>query len=282
MKQVLIIYIATLIIKLFAYNFSNVTAIFADALHSIVDIAILILLATASRASEQRADVSHPMGHGLVKNVTSLAISVAFITVLALELFREGINKILNPAESYNNLEVALIAEFTVLGLLLLATVLYMRKSGVINRTVMLESLNDSLSTVAAIVGIFAISIGYRFFDGIATILIATLIVFNSLRLFIDNAKFLIGLSPPEEFYTEVEKFCREMGLKGVHEMVALYIDEGTIHLDMHVTVDKRMSVDEADELIESFTENLKKRFPNIKHVSIHLCTHTGERRKFY
>lgn len=282
MKQILIIYILTLIIKLFAYYFSNVTAIFADALHSIVDIAILFLLATASRASKRKADVSHPMGHGLVKNVTSLAVSVAFITVLAFELFREGINRILNPAENYSNLEIALIAEFTVLGLLMLGTVLYMRKSGVINRTVMLESLNDSLSTVAAILGIFAISIGYPIFDGIATILIATLIVFNSLRLFIDNAKFLIGLSPPEEFYSEVEKFCKEMGLKGVHDMVALYVDEGTIHLDMHVTVDKRMSVDEADELIESLTENLKKRFPEIKHVSIHLCTHTGERRKFY
>ncbi|MEM0214942.1 MAG: cation diffusion facilitator family transporter [Archaeoglobaceae archaeon] len=282
MKQILIIYVVTFCIKLIAYYFSNVTAILADALHSIVDIVLLILLATASRASERKADVLHPMGHGLIKNVSSLVVSVTFITVLALELFREGVNKIFNPAESYNNLEIAIIAEFTVLGLLLLGTVLYMRKSSVINRTVMFESLNDSLSTIAAILGIFAISIGHLYFDGIATILIATLIAINSFRLLIDNAKFLIGLSPPEEFYSEVEKFCNEMGLKGVHDMVALYIDEGAIHLDMHVTVDKQMSVEKADELIESFTENLKRRFPNIKHVSIHLCTHTGERRKFY
>ncbi|MEM2726775.1 MAG: cation diffusion facilitator family transporter [Archaeoglobaceae archaeon] len=282
MKQILTIYIITLIIKILAYVFSNITAIFADALHSVVDIMLLFLLATASRASGRKADLMHPMGHGLIKNVASLAISIAFITVLAFELFKEGINKILNPAESYPNLEIALIAEFSVLGLLIFATVLYWRRKGVISRTVMFESLNDSLSTIAAIFGIFAISHEYMVFDGIATIVIAVLIALNSLRLFIENAKFLIGLSPPEEFYSAVEKFCQDRGIRGVHDMVALYMDEGAIHLDMHVTVDGEMSVNKADELIEGLTDDLKKNFPDIKHVSIHLCTHKGDRRKIY
>ncbi|MCS7143610.1 MAG: cation diffusion facilitator family transporter [Archaeoglobaceae archaeon] len=282
MRLILVIYITTLIIKLLAYFFSSVTAIFADALHSVVDIVLLLILATASRASERKPDHLHPMGHGLIKNIASLAISVAFITVLAFELFREGINKILNPAESYPNLEIALIAEFLVLGLLMFATVLYWRRKGVVSRTVMFESLNDSLSTLAAIIGIFAIFGGYMVFDGIATIVIALLIAFNSIKLFVENAKFLVGLSPPEEFYNEIENFCQNKGIKGVHDMVALYMDEGAIHLDMHVTVEGRMSVEKADELIEELAEELKRNFPNIRHVSIHLCSHKGDRRKIY
>lgn len=282
MRQILSIYIITLVIKLIAYLFSNVTAILADAVHSIVDITILILLFTASRASERKADRLHPMGHGLIKNVASLAISVAFITVLAFELFKEGINKIINPAESYPNLEVALIAEFLVLILLIFAMILYWRKRGIVNRTVMFESLNDSLSTLAAIIGIFAISWGYMFFDGIATLVIAMLIALNSIRLFLENSKFLLGLSPPDDFYIDVEKFCEERGIKGVHDMIAFYTGEEAIHLDMHVTVDGNMSVEKADELIEAITEDLKKNFPNIKHVSIHLCSHEGNRRKIY
>ncbi len=100
MKTILTIYFITLTIKLVAYSFSGITAVLADALHSIVDIMLLILLATASKASEKKADKLHPMGHGLIKNVASLAISVAFITVLAFELFKEGINKTLNPVKS--------------------------------------------------------------------------------------------------------------------------------------------------------------------------------------
>ncbi|MDI9642787.1 MAG: cation diffusion facilitator family transporter [Archaeoglobaceae archaeon] len=282
MKLILAIYLTTFLIKIFAYLSSNVTAIFADALHSVVDIMLLLLLATASKVSEIKADKLHPMGHGLVKNVASLAISVAFITILAFELLKEGLNKIINPIKNYPNLEIALIAEFSVLALLLLGTVVYKRKKGVISRTIMFESLNDSLSTIAAILGILAISWGYPLSDGIATIIIALLIVFNSIRLFLENAKLLIGMSPPEEFYRKIENFCLEKGIKGVHDMVAIYLDEGTIHLDMHVTVDGEMSVKKADELIEGLAEELKDKFPNIKHISIHLCPHGGNRRKIY
>lgn len=282
MKAIFAIYFITLTIKLLAYLFSNITAVLADALHSVVDILLLTFLAMASKASEKSADKLHPVGHGPIKNIASLTMSVAFITVLAFELFREGINKVLNPIKSYSNLEIALFAEILVLGLLLVATVLYRRRKGIINKTVLLESLNDSLSTLAAIIGIIAISLGHTMFDGIATILIATLIAINSIRLFFENARFLIGLSPPEEFYSEVEKFCLEKGLKGVHDMVALYTDEDSIHLDMHVTVNRNMRVDEADELIEDLAEELKNNFPKIKHVSIHLCSHFGDRRKIY
>lgn len=282
MKAILAIYFITLAIKLVAYLFSNITAVLADSLHSVVDILLLILLAMASKASEKSADELHPMGHGAIKNIASLTMSVAFITVLALELFREGINKILNPIKNYSNLEIALFAEILVLALLLLAAVLYYRRKGIINRTVLLESLNDSLSTLAAIIGIIAISLGHTVFDGIATISIATLIAINSIRLFFENARFLIGLSPPEEFYCEVEKFCMDKGIKGVHDMLALYTDEDSIHLDMHVTVERNMSVEEADKLVEDLAEELKNKFPKIKHVSIHLCSHFGDRRKIY
>jgi len=282
MKLILGIYLLTLAIKLFAYVFTGIYAILADLMHSLVDILLLLILATASKASKKAADRLHPMGHGPIKNIASLAISVAFITVLALELFKEGINRLLNPLESYPNPEIAIYAELLVLLLLLLATAIYWKREGVVSRTVMFESLNDSLSTVAALSGIILISMGYSIFDGIATILISILIAINSIRLFLENARFLIGLSPPDEFYGEVEKFCQREGIKGVHDMVATYIDEGTIHLDMHVTVDGGMSVDRADKLIEDLANDLRKSFPEIKHISIHICSHPGEKRKFY
>jgi ferrous-iron efflux pump FieF len=282
MKLILGIYLLTLTIKFSAYLFTGIYAILADAMHSLVDILLLLILATASKASRKAADRRHPMGHGLIKNVASLAISVAFITVLVFELLKEGINRLLNPIESYSNPEIALYAELLVLFLLLLATAIYLRRKGIVSRTVMFESFNDSLSTLAALLGIIFISMGYTSFDGIATIAIALLIAINSIRLFLENARFLICLSPPEEFYSEVEKFCQREGIKGVHEMVATYIDEGAIHLDMHVTVDGDMSVDRAEKLIEDLANDLRKRFPEIKHVSIHLCSHLGEKRKFY
>ncbi|KAA0003343.1 MAG: hypothetical protein FE044_01685, partial [Thermoplasmata archaeon] len=62
-----------------------------------------------------------------------------------------------------------------------------------------------------------------------------------AVKLICHNARLLLGMSPPNEFYNEVERICRTFpGVKGVHDMVATYIGENKIHLDMHVTVEKK------------------------------------------
>jgi len=62
--------------------------------------------------------------------------------------------------------------------------------------------------------------------------------------------------------------------------MIATYIGENKIHLDMHITVDGKMSVDEADKLSEKIAEKLQKEMPEIEHLTIHFCPHYGEKRK--
>ncbi|MEM4701968.1 MAG: cation diffusion facilitator family transporter, partial [Archaeoglobaceae archaeon] len=152
-----------------------------------------------------------------------------------------------------------------------------------LNRTAMFETLNDSLSTLSAIFGILLISSGLSIFDGIMTMTIASLIAYNSIRLFIENTKFLLGFSPSEEFYQMVERAVKGVdGVDGVHGMLAIYTAENEIHLDLHVTVDGNKKVSETDLLSKKIIEKLKEDFPEIKHVSIHFCSSHGKRRKIY
>ena len=165
--------------------------------------------------------------------------------------------------------------------ILLVASVIYSRKSGILNRTVFVETLNDSFSTVAAIAGIFIVSLGYPSFDGVVAVIISLMIFYNSVRLIRQNARFLLGLSPPDEFYQKVERELLSLeSVKGVHDMISTYIGERDIHLDMHVTIDGNMTVAEADELSANIVERLKREIPEIKHVSVHFCPHHGEIRK--
>lgn len=279
---VLLVYLITFSIKLVAFYYSNLSAILADVFHSIVDISLILILLLASRISKKVADNHHPHGHGLVKNIASLAASIAFITLLCFELLKEGWDRIVNP-KVYENLDVAFFAEFTVLCLLLSTTLFLREQKGILGKTAMYETLNDSLSTLSAILGIILVSHGFAIFDGIATIIIALLIAYNSSKLFLENVRFLLGLSPSEEFYSRVEKSVKSVnGVNGVHDMLAIYTAENEIHLDLHVTIDGNMKVDEADLIARGIVENLRKDFPEIKHVSIHFCPHFGERRKIY
>ncbi|WP_456468297.1 cation diffusion facilitator family transporter [Archaeoglobus sp.] len=283
MIDILAIYVLSLGVKLAAYHFSGFTAIFADALHSVVDITIISILLMSERVARKAPDPSHPLGHEMAKNVASLIVGVGFIAFLSFELAKEGVDKILSPTGLYENTETAIAAEVFVLFLLLLAAFLSARRAGILNRTLLIESMNDALSTLAAIVGVGLVWLGYPIFDGVATLLIALIIFYNSFKLVKDNAKLLLGLSPSEEFYESVESVCVDIeGVKGVHDMVGVYTGENSIHLDLHVTVDEEMTVKDADRLSVEIAKAIRAKHPEVRHISIHFCPHGGKKRKIY
>ena len=279
--KILAIYIVTLAMKLFGYIISGYFVLLADALHGISDIAGILLLISSGIISRKPSDESHPLGHEMARNVASLVVAVVFITIIAFELFKEGIIKIISPAPYYSNTLIVIGVELAVLLLLLLSAYILHKEKGILSRTLFLESINDALSTFAAIAGIVVVSIGYKIFDGVASIFIAILISYNAFKLIKYNTRFLLGMSPSDKFYRDVEKICKSFKeVKGVHDMIATYIGENKIHLDMHITVDGKMSVDEADKLSEKIAEKLQKEMPEIEHLTIHFCPHYGEKRK--
>jgi len=283
MIDILLIYLILFGIKLIAYHFSGFTAILADAMHSIMDIAMILILLVSERFARRSPDLSHPLGHEMAKNIASLIVGVVFATVLSFELAKEGLGKILNPQSFYQNIDIALGIEIIVLIMLFIAVLLSAKREGVLNRTLFVESVNDSLSTFAAIFGVILVWSGYPFFDGVATLLIAVLIFYNSLRLIVNNARILLGLSPSDEFYESVERVCADIDeVKGVHDMVGVYTGENSIHLDIHVTVDGKMSVEDADKLSVKIADDIMAKHPEVRHISVHFCPHEGERRRVF
>ncbi len=281
MLDVLAIYFIAFVVKVVAYFSSGYAVLIADSMHSVVDITMILLVLLSRRLSQRSADPSHPFGHELAKNLGSLIVAVSFITVVSFELFKEGVYVLLTPHHIYENTNFAILCEFAVLLLLIIASVISWRREGILNKTLLFESVNDSLSTVSAIFGIFLTSLGYTMFDGIATIAIAFLIALNSVKLIKENVRFLMAHSPPDSFYDEVEKVCTKIeNVEGVHDMLGVYVGEKSIHLDLHVTVDGEMKVRDVDKLSEIIAAELKEKIPEIKHVTIHFCPHKGDKRK--
>ena len=118
-------------------------------------------------------------------------------------------------------------------------------------------------------------------FDGIVSIVIAGMISYNAAKLIRHNTRFLLGMSPSEEFYHEVEEICKSYDeFKGVHDMIATFIGENKVHLDLHITVNGKMNVDEADKLSEKLANALQQKMPEIGYVVVHFCPHYGKKRK--
>ena len=79
--------------KIYGYFISGYLILLADGLRGISDIAGIALLMYSGFLARKPSDASHLLGHEMVRNVASLVVAVAFITIIVFELFKEGIKR---------------------------------------------------------------------------------------------------------------------------------------------------------------------------------------------
>ncbi len=279
MRLYFLVYIVIGILRFGAYLATGYLVMLAEFFHGIIDLIILSVLKKSQSISLKPPDEQHPYGHGLAENIGALTVSIAFITLVSFELFREGIGRILTPGEFFYP-EVAVSILFLTLALLFLSFYKASKGKDSLSKAIKTELLNDTLSTSAAILGIVLSRI-YPVADGFFTIFIGAIIASNALRLYRENASILLGRSPDEDFYFKLKDVIKSFKeIRDVHDVSAIYIGRNRVHLDMHVTVDGNMSVKEADELTVKISSKIKNKIPEVDFVSIHVCSETSGKLK--
>ncbi len=277
LKLTIATYSAIVLVKFVCYAITGYLAMLAEALHNVVDLLIFSALLYSEKVSAKPADHLHPLGHGLAKNLSGVVVAVVFITVVAFELFLEGIERILHPSAGRYPEFAVIVLVATILPPALL-TLIYRGERSSTEESAFAELLNDIASSLGAIFGIYFSSIGYPIADGLASIFIAVLISLNGYRLFKTNASYLLGRSPDESFYERVRAIVESFPeVEDVHDIIAIYMGENKIHLDMHVTVDGSMSVREADELTARIAKKILQEIPEVAYVLIHVCAERGK-----
>ncbi len=277
LKLTVATYSAVVLVKFVCYAITGYLAMLAEALHNVVDLLIFSALLYSEKVSAKPADHLHPLGHGLAKNLSGVVVAVVFITVVAFELFLEGIERILHPSAGRYPEFAVIVLVATILPPALL-TLIYRGERSSTEESAFAELINDIASSLGAIFGIYFSSIGYPIADGLASIFIAVLISLNGYRLFKTNASYLLGRSPDESFYERVKAIVESFPeVEDVHDIIAIYMGENRIHLDMHVTVDGSMSVRDADELTARIAKKILQEIPEVAYVLIHVCAEKGK-----
>ncbi len=277
LKLTALVYALMVIAKVVCYYLTGYLVILAEALHNIVDVSVFATLLYSERISRKPPDHVHPLGHELARNLGCVTVAVVFITLIAFELIREGFERILNPAEGRYP-EVALAVLLASVLVLILITAVYRGKRTSTEESAFFELINDVASSSGAVFGVFMTSHGYPIVDGTVSVLIALLIAFNGYRLFKKNASYLLGRSPSDDFYDRVRRIVESFPeVIDVHDMIAVYIGENKVHLDMHVTVREDMTVKEADELTTKIARRITDEIPDVAYVLIHVCAEKGK-----
>lgn len=248
-------YFLVFALKLAVYFMTGVMALMAESLHTLSDIFVSGFLLMAAYYSRKAADQKHMFGYGRAQNIAALVAATLFISFTSYKLYEESIPRLFQREETaYQNLWLAIgviVVSMVIAAVPLIQ--LYLQKTrGAVAKAQFLESINDELGLVAALIGTLFIIWDKPIADPIASIAVATIIAYNGVKLFLENFGLLLGRSPGAEYLAKIESIARSVpGVLGVHDLRAEYIGPETVHAGMHIEVARGTPVEEADRIAE-------------------------------
>jgi len=252
----LVSYAIVFLLKVGAWWVTGLFALLAEALHTLSDLAISGFLLIADRFSRRPADVRYRYGYGRAQHVAALTAATLFISFTSVRLVEEAVTRILRPpAPTYTHLEIAVGALLIsmVMSAIPLGLLAAQRPRGPAARAQFFESTNDELGLLAALIGAIFVARGLHMADPLASLVVAGLIATNAGRLFLDNARILMGRAPEREFFETIERLARAVpAVRALHDFRAEYVGPETIHLSLHVEVEPTLTVAEGEEVAKA------------------------------
>ena len=130
---------------------------------------------------------------------------------------------------------------------------------------------SDALSSVGALIGIGLAKLGFPMMDPIASLLICAVIIKVAADIFIDSVSKMLDTSAGTDFDRSILTFVEE-------QPDVLHVDllqsrqfGNKVYVDLEITVQRDISLVAAHDIAESVHREVEQRFPNIKHIMIHV-----------
>ena len=194
--------------KFLAGTLSNSIAITADAFNNLSDAGSSIITLIGFKMAGQKADPTHPFGHGRIEYVSGLLVSVV-ILLMGMELLKSSFAKILHPEElAFSPLVLAILLCSILVKCYMF---LYNRKLGKrLDSTAMMATATDSLSDMMATTVVLAATVIGHFsgfaIDGWCGVLVGLFICYAGYGAARDTVSPLLGQAPEKEFVQQISR----------------------------------------------------------------------------
>ena len=252
----------------------------SDGFHSFFDGTSNIIGLIGIWIASQPPDESHPYGHRKFETLSIVAIAV-LIFGAGIEILREAYARIMNPRD----IDVTVLS-FIVMAVTLSVNIFVMtyetRKGRELKSDFLLadamHTKTDIFISISVVISLMAARAGYPVVDVAAAVIIA---------IFIARMGFSI-LKPATDVLTDAARIDPEdikniargiQGVKGTHH-IRTRGNEDYINIDMHIFVDPDAKILDAHGIAHLVEEKLKKTFPSVKDVVIHVEPFDSKREK--
>ena len=176
----------------------GVLSLMADGFNNLSDCGSSLMSFVSFKLSNKPADKEHPFGHERIEYVLSMVVSF-LILMIAFELLKESIGKIVNPTEL--SFSIVLVAVLVASILLKLSLFFYnMRVAKKINSQILkataIDSLSDCISTSTVLVALLVGKFTGVNLDGYAGILFACFVAYSVVGILKETMSHLVGKAP--------------------------------------------------------------------------------------
>ena len=230
-------------------------SIMSDGFNNLSDVMTCLVTVLGYRIASKPADKEHPFGHGRVEYVVSFVIAVVIFTV-GFELIKQGIQQIMEPNEILFRPVLMLILVLSI-GVKLWISYLNHTIGKRIDNLAMIataqDARNDAWSTLITIVAMLLSQLKTTFpFDGVATLMIACLILKSGYELIKEIIDRLIGKPADKELVKQIrEIILKHKEIRGLHDLIIHDYGPGVKIGSAHAEVDAKMNVVKIHDIID-------------------------------
>jgi cation diffusion facilitator family transporter len=235
-------------------------ALIADAAHSVADLVASVVVLVWGSSSYDNPDDNHPHGHERIEPLTALFVG-AVIVVLGLNLLYESSRGILYGTDIEFSYLLLGALGFAMVDMYLVYWYTERANEGLGSTALAAlaaDCLNDLYTTVAAIIGVLGVFLGYPILDPIAGGLVSILVIYQGVDIGRENLDYLVGAAPTGAKRDEITAEIKSHGaVEGVHDLTVFY-DGTVLEVEVHVEVDGEMSIREAHDLESELVDGLR------------------------
>jgi len=263
------------------------SAMFSEAIHSIVDTGNQGLLLYGIKRANRPADRSHPFGYGMELYFWTFVVAILIFGLGAGISIYEGIAKIKqphpisNPTINYYVLGFAMIFEGAAWyiafkefnktkGSLGLVTAIRRSKDPTIF-TVLFEDTAAIFGLIVAMAGIFLSDyLELPFLDGVASIIIGIILAVTATLLAYECKGLLTGEAASDAVVKGIKWIIGENPyILHVNEVLTLHLGPRDVLLTVSLDFKDNLSSRQVEEAISSFETKIKEKFPEVTRVFI-------------
>ena len=262
-------------LKLAAGVLAHSGAMVSDAVHSMSDVFSTIIVMIGVKAAEKASDKEHPYGHERMECVAAIVLAVVLL-LTGLAIGYEGIQKISSAKEGTLQTP-GILALIAAVVSILVKEGMYRYTSSAAKRidsnALMADAWHhrsDALSSIGALIGIGGARLGFPVLDPIASLVICLFIAKAAYDIFKDAIDKMVDRSCDEETENAIRACAlRHEGVLAVDQLMTRQFGN-RIYIEMEVSVDGQMPLDEAHAIAEKLHDDIEAEFPKVKHIMIH------------